>query len=219
MNKGKLITLYGINNIGKSTQAKLLVENLRANGHDAIHIKYPVYDLKPSGTFLNDVLRNSLGQSITEEELQMWFAVNRFQFQEQLQDWLNEGRIVVAEDYTGTGLAWGSAKGAKLPWLEEINRYLLKEDLAVFLKGKRNLHAKENNHIHEQNDELVEACQFIMENLAAKYGCVLLNVKPSIGETAKDIWEIVDNFLKSNNEQKNEKQADKRKRVSKKSDK
>lgn len=199
MKKGKLITLYGINNIGKSTQAKLLVENLRKEGHDTILVKYPVYDMKPSGLYLNDLLRGSLKQSISEDELQMWFTLNRYQFQEQLNEWLSEGRVVVAEDYTGTGIAWGTAKGANLNWLIEINKNLLKEDLAIFLKGKRNMHAKEIQHIHENNDELVEACQFIMENLADQFGWKTINVKPSIGDTSKDIWEIVDKFLKGGN--------------------
>lgn len=199
MKKGKFITLYGINNIGKSTQAKLLLENLRANGYDAVFIKYPVYDLEPTGVYLNNVLRSDhQEQRMSEEELQMWFTLNRFQFEAQIKDWLKEGKIIVAEDYTGTGLAWGSAKGAKLDWLINLNKYLIKEDFAVFLKGRRNLHAKEQQHLHENNDDLMEACQFIMENLAEKFDWHKVAVKPSINETSKEIWEAVENFLKKN---------------------
>jgi len=32
MKKGKLIVLYGINNLGKTTQAELLVEKIKSNG-------------------------------------------------------------------------------------------------------------------------------------------------------------------------------------------
>jgi dTMP kinase len=197
MKKGKLITLYGINNIGKSTQAKYLVDNLRKNGYDTVLVKYPVYDLEPSGIYLNNTLRAHHGrQDITEEELQMWFTINRYQFEPTLKSWLDEGKIVVAEDYTGTGLAWGSAKGAKLDWLTSLNKFLIKEDFAILLKGRRNLHAKEEKHIHENNDDLIEACQFILENLADSLKWTKLLVKPSITETAKDIWELVDKFLK-----------------------
>jgi dTMP kinase len=197
MKKGKFITLYGINNIGKSTQAKLLLENLRNNGYDAVYVKYPVYDLEPTGVYLNNVLRAEHGeQKMSEEELQMWFTLNRFQFEGQLKEWLQEGKIVVAEDYTGTGLSWGSAKGANLEWLMNLNQHLIKEDFAIFLKGKRNLHAKEQKHLHENNDDLMEACQFIMENLAEKLKWHKVIVKPSISETAKDVWETVEEFLK-----------------------
>jgi len=196
MKKGKFITLYGINNIGKSTQTKLLVDSLRQHGYDAVVVKYPVYDIHPTGPFLNQVLRSSNEvQKLSEEELQMWFTLNRFQFQDQLKEWLDEGKIVIAEDYTGTGLAWGSAKGANLDWLMSLNKNLLQEDFSVFLKGKRNLNAKESVHLHENNDDLIEACQFIMENLAKKFEWKTIAVKPSISETAKDIWEAVEGFL------------------------
>lgn len=199
MKKGKLITLYGINNIGKSTQCKILIDNLKKHGYDAIYLKYPIYSLAPTGVFINDVLRNSGGkQKISEDELQMWFTLNRYQYQPELQEMLNEGKIVIAEDYTATGLAWGSAKGASLDWLMELNKYLIKEDLAVYLKGKRNLQAKEVNHVHESNDDLVEACQFILDNLATKFKWEKVVVKPSIGETSDEIWSIVDKYLKNN---------------------
>ncbi|MCC7433000.1 hypothetical protein IT412_05770 [Candidatus Peregrinibacteria bacterium] len=199
MKKGKLITLYGINNIGKSTQCKILIDNLKKHGYDAVYLKYPIYSLAPTGVFINDVLRNSGGkQKISEDELQMWFTLNRYQYQPELQEMLNEGKIVIAEDYTATGLAWGSAKGASLDWLMELNKYLIKEDLAVYLKGKRNLQAKEANHVHESNDDLVEACQFILDNLATKFKWEKVQVKPSIGETSDEIWNVVDKFLKNN---------------------
>jgi dTMP kinase len=196
MKKGKLITLYGINNIGKSTQAKILLDNLKKAGYDAIYLKYPVYDLEPTGVFINDVLRHSEGvQKPTEDELQMWFTLNRYQFEPTLKEWLNEGKIVVAEDYVGTGIAWGTAKGASIDWLIEMNKYLLKEDLAIFMKGKRNLQAKESNHLHESNHDLVEATAFVFENLAAKFEWKPVNVTDSISGTADDIWNIVKKYL------------------------
>lgn len=199
MKKGKLITLYGINNIGKSTQCKILIDNLKKNGYDAVYLKYPIYSLEPTGVYINNVLRNSGGvQKISEDELQMWYTLNRYQYEPDLKELLAEGKIVIAEDYTATGLAWGSAKGASLEWLIEINKYLIKEDLAIYLKGKRNLQAKEANHIHESNDELVETCQFILDNLAVKFKWEKIQVKPSIGETSDEIWSTVEKFLKNN---------------------
>lgn len=192
--KGKFITFYGINNIGKSTQAKMLVERLRKEGYDAVFVKFPVYDLKPTGPYLNKFLRNSK-QDISEEELQMWFTLNRYQFQPQLKKWLSEGKIVVAEDYTGTGLAWGSLKGADLNWLIEINKHLIKEDLAILLTGKRSLIVKESRHIHESNDKLVDKCKKVLAGLAAKYGWGKIALREKIADTALEIWNITKKFL------------------------
>ena len=46
--KGKLIVLYGINNIGKTTQSDLLAEYLSKNNFDVEQIKLPDYALEPS---------------------------------------------------------------------------------------------------------------------------------------------------------------------------
>lgn len=198
MKKGKLITLYGINNIGKSTQAKILIENLKKNGFDAIYLKYPIYNLEPTGPYINKSLRGTdEDKKIDQAQLQMWFALNRYQHENELKQMLAEGKTVIAEDYTCTGLAWGAANGVNLDWLIEINKYLMKEDLAIYMKGKRNLVAREHNHAYESNDDLSEACMFIYDNLALKFDWNKVNVKHSIGETADEIWDVVHKFLKN----------------------
>ncbi|MBT4917792.1 hypothetical protein HN709_04800 [Candidatus Peregrinibacteria bacterium] len=194
--KGTLITIYGINNIGKTTQCMRLVERLKAAGHDAHYVKYPVYDVQPSGDFINGVLRSPGEQHISEEELQMWFVVNRYQFQPTLEKWLNEGAVVVAEDYTGTGIAWGIAKGLEEKWVENINSKVRREDLAIVIEGERFLKAVEDVHVHERNDELVEKSLKSHDHLATKYGWTRVPLQDGIEATSDLIFEKVENFLK-----------------------
>lgn len=189
--RGKFITIYGINNIGKTTHCKLLLERLIANGNKAKYVKYPIYDLEPTGPFLNRTLRNSGGQKISEDELQLWFILNRYQFQPTLMQWLDEGYIVVAEDYIGTGIAWGTAKGLERQWLTQANKHLLKEDFAILLEGERDLRAKEKNHLHEENEELIEKCRQEFEILAEKNSWMRLNLKEKIEDSAEIIWQAV----------------------------
>ena len=111
MKEGFFIVLYGINNLGKSTQAQALVESLNKAGLPAKYLKYPIYDLKPTGPKINEILRNTDKQPISEEEFQALYTKNRFDFQPQLCKMLAEGVTVIAEDYIGTGLAWGWSKG------------------------------------------------------------------------------------------------------------
>ncbi|OGJ46289.1 hypothetical protein A3J23_02275 [Candidatus Peregrinibacteria bacterium RIFCSPLOWO2_02_FULL_48_14] len=185
------ITLYGINNIGKSTQALRLVERLKAEGFDAVYVKFPVYDVEPTGVYLNQFLRSGEAQNISEEELQMWFAMNRFQFEPTLREWLKDGKVVVAEDYTGTGIAWGMVKGASKEWLESLNRPLIKEDLAVLLDGERFVHATEEGHIHETNEEFMKLARQIHLELGEAYGWVKIPVQPTKDETEALVWEVV----------------------------
>ncbi len=196
MQKGKFITIYGINNIGKSTHAQILTERLIKEGYDAEFLKYPNYSVELSGQFLDHVLRGGNGQEIGEDELQLWFVLNRYQFQPEIEKKLADGKILVVEDYTGTGIAWGVAKGLSLDWMEAVNKHLLKEDLALYLSGKRNLVAKEAGHIHEQNDELSERCRQVHEELAEKYGWCRIEMQEEINDTAVKLWEEVEKFLR-----------------------
>lgn len=192
--KGKFITIYGINNIGKSTQAELLVKRLNEAGMKAIHIKYPIYDLEPTGPRLNEILRSD-EQTMSEEELQTLFVQNRIDFEPQLIKHLEEGTHIVAEDYIGTGIAWGTAKGAELEWLQAINAPLLHEDLAVYLSGARFLEAQEDTHIHESNDNLMKRCQEVFEELAKKYEWQRVEVVDGIDIVADRLWNVVKGFL------------------------
>lgn len=195
MAKGKLITIYGINNIGKSTHAKLLVERLEKEGKKVFYVKYPIYDLSPTGPFLNDVLRGG-SQKISEDELQLWFVLNRYQYEPEILRLLDEGYIVVAEDYIGTGIAWGTAKGLDTAWLEEMNKHLIKEDFAVLLEGKRDKKSREKQHVHETNDVLIEKCQKVLEILAEKYHWKKIQTQKEIEDTAEMVWGVVRGLLR-----------------------
>ena len=190
--KGMFIVFYGINNLGKTTQAKRLINYLNEGGMKAEYLKYPVYDLQPSGPFINNVLRGSEKQGISEEELQLWYVLNRFQYQPILKQKLNEGITIIAEDYSGTGVAWGVAKGAEEDWLVNLNKPLLKEDVALLFDGERFLQAKEENHLHESNDELMKKSREVHLRLAEKFGWIKINAN----ESKEKVFEKIINALK-----------------------
>jgi thymidylate kinase len=194
--KGKLITIYGINNIGKTTHARLLTENLCRHGKRAVHLKYPIYDLNPTGPELNNILRGHK-EPVAEDKLQTLFMQNRKDFEPKLKEILDDGIIVIAEDYSQTGIAWGTAKGLEKDWVEQLNEPLLKEDFTILLVGKRALHAKENGHIHEENDDLVNNVDAILKKMALEKNWHIVEIQPVVKDTSDLILEKVLDFLKS----------------------
>lgn len=185
------IAIYGINNIGKTYHAKRLVARLRALNRKAAFVKYPIYNQKPTGPFLNKILRTRDRQHISEEELQLWFVLNRYQFQPKLQAKLRSGITVVAEDYIGTGIAWGSAKGASQIALENMNKFLVQPDVAILLTGERKKEAIEKKHLHERNEALAARCQTIYRKLAKKYGWREVTVVSDRDITAARIRSVI----------------------------
>lgn len=228
--QGKFIAIYGINNIGKSTQTSLLVQKLVSKGIRVEYIKYPIYDLDPTGKMLNEILRGKqkrsiqsmieffegtkvrrpnskrkpvvsfrrqaiapkeLRQRVTEEELQMWYSLNRYQFDPQIRKKLASGTTIVAEDYTGTGLAWGAAKGADLGWLIEVNKFLQNPDLEILIDGERFLAGKEKVHLHESSDRLISKARKSFQKLAKKNQWNIVNANQPIEDVSQDLWGFV----------------------------
>ena len=102
---------------------------------------------------------------------------------------------MIAEDYVGTGIAWGVAKGLELEWCESTNKNLIKEDLAVIIHGQRELAAVEEGHVHEENDKLVDKCAEVFSKLADKYNWKRVELQDKIEDTAKLLYETISQFL------------------------
>ena len=189
--KGKLIVLYGINNLGKTTQAKLLVKWLQSLGIKAEYLKYAIYDLKPSGPLLNGYLREGNPYALTPREFQLLQVLNRTQYEPTLLSKLESGTWIIAEDYVGTGIAWGTGAGLHQDFLEEINAHLVKEDLAFFFDGERFTSGIEKVHQHEQNEKLTQKVREIHQHLAQKLGWIPINANQSIEEIQSKLQEQI----------------------------
>lgn len=189
--KGKLIVFYGTNNLGKSTQAHLLIEKLSTLNIKAKYLKYPIYDLSPSGPILNKYLRLNNPYNLSAREAQIIYALNRTQYQDQLIKDLEDGINIIAEDYVGTGIAWGMGADIELEMLEEINSHLRREDLAILFDGERFAEAIEKNHKHEKDDNFTKKVRQIHLDLGEKYNWSKINANLSIEEINDKILEKV----------------------------
>jgi len=193
--RGKLIVFYGVNNTGKTTQAKILVDKLKAQKIKAEYIKYPIYSLKPSGDILNNYLRGGNEYDLTPRENQIINALNRTQFNPKLEEKLLEGINIVAENYISTSIAWGVASGVSQKFLTNINSHLQKEDLAFLFRGERFLNSIEKGHKHENNNKLINKVKKVYLELAQRNNWEIINANQKIEEIHKQIWNKINKFL------------------------
>lgn len=192
MKRGKLIILYGINNLGKSTQAHIMVKMLKERGIKASYLKYPLYDLQPSGKIVNDFLRKGNPYSLSRREFQFIMIMNRTQYDAELRDRLRTGEWVIAEDYVGTGLAWGMGSGIDKALLIELNSHLVREDMGILFQGQRFMKAQEKDHNHETDHELTERVRAAHEVLADDYRWPRVNANGTIEEVTHAVWSIIE---------------------------
>lgn len=188
--KGQFIVVYGMNNLGKSTLLAGLVEYLKEHGLPASYLKYPIYGL-PSGKRINAYLREGNPEGLTAIQAQDIFAQNRRDYEPQLTDRLQKGEWIIAEDYMGTGIAWGVTYGVPLGALEEMNTGLLKPDLAILLDGERFTSGIEKNHLHEESDRW-DVGRKVHLKMAERFGWYLVNANQEREAVLDDTVRIIE---------------------------
>ncbi len=207
---GKFIVIYGSNNLGKSTQTGLLEARLikEFSNRRILRIKFARYDLEPTGPLLNAILRE--GKTIRDSntgaerpysdlEMQTIFAQNRRDYQATLDSDLAMGTVVVAEDYTGTGIAWGLTRGLSLEILEKINANLRLPDLAIMLDAdKRFASGIEQGHRHESaGEELWLKNRDIHHQLAGLYNWRIIRADQPVDAVHEQIWAQVNKLIRN----------------------
>lgn len=191
MTKGKFIVFYGINRLGKTTQSEIVSREIEVrNSVDVLRIKYPVYDLEPTGPRINAYLRKRNPENLTPFQHQVLQLQNRFGYQPTLIERLESGLWVLAEDYVLTGIAWGVATGVNESWLKRETKKLLKEDLGILFDGKQ-FPYKEEGHIYENDGELTERCREIHLRLAQEFNIPIINANPLKEQVTRDILNIL----------------------------
>ena len=184
--KGKFFVIYGSNNLGKSTLSKGIAHYLEWAGFPVKYLKYPIYSLKPTGPQINAYLRKGNPKKLTMFAAQKIYAQNRRDFEPELIETLNKGINVVAEDYKGTGIAWGMTKNVSQELLEKINSNLLDPDLAILVDGDRFNSGIESNHTHESFSELWKLNRQIHLKLTKRYNWKIINANKPIRKVLQD---------------------------------
>jgi dTMP kinase len=129
--KGLLICIEGIDGCGKTTHARLLVENLQKHGYDAFYTTEPTSG--KIGSFIRRYLLECQERSSSVIEA-LLFAADRVEHAEStIRPAIKQGKIVVSDRYIYSSMAYQGAAGLDLNWIWMVNRWIVKPDLALFI--------------------------------------------------------------------------------------
>lgn len=177
--KGKLVVLEGLDGSGKSLQFGLLRDYLQQHGVPVITVDFPNYEGSVFGKIVGQYLNGDLGDvyEVSPYVSAFFYAGDRLEAQATIADYLNAGKIVLANRFVGSNMAYQSAK---LPveerqefigWLKrleyEANRQP-REDLVLYLNApvatsqklvgqkKERSYTNLSHDIHERNRNFLE---------------------------------------------------------------
>jgi dTMP kinase len=127
---GKLIAIEGIDQAGKQTVCAWLASELRSHGVATEQTGFPDYTT-PLGQEITAFLRGE--REYPAEARQLLYAANRWERAAELRGWLAEGRAIVLDRYSASGVAYGAAQGLDLDWMLAVERGLPPADLSILL--------------------------------------------------------------------------------------
>lgn len=107
MARGRLLAIEGVDGSGKNTQARLLVDTLRARGGAAELVSFPRYADSYLGATVGDLLAGRLGPvaAIHPKLTALLFAVERSEMRERIEAALAGGADVVCDRYVFSNIA------------------------------------------------------------------------------------------------------------------
>lgn len=145
MADAKLIVIDGGDNVGKATQADLLMRHLISDGHPVGKLDFPRYNQNTYGHLIRECLNGQHGEfmKLDPKIAATLYAADRFESKHDLQEWLDEGRIVLLDRYVTANMLH---QGAKIDdpdkreeffgWLDHVEYEIFgmpRPDLTIYL--------------------------------------------------------------------------------------
>ena len=131
----RLIVIEGLDGAGTTTQAKRLVEHVRAKGGKAHATREPSDG--PVGRLIREMLTGGHvipGQPIAQSTFGLLFAADRLDhLQREVEPKLAAGELVVSDRWYHSSLAY-QGTGADRDWIAMLNARARKPDLTIFLE-------------------------------------------------------------------------------------
>ncbi len=125
---GRFITFEGIDGSGKSTQARLLAEHLRAAGHEVVLTREP--GGSPGAEDIRKlVLEGAQDRWTPETELLLFTAARRDHLERVIEPALSRGAIVICDRYVdSTRMYQGIARGDLRAQVDALHALMIKRD-------------------------------------------------------------------------------------------
>jgi len=183
--RGAHIVLEGADRCGKSTQSRMLVEELRRAGVDAELWSFP-----DRSTAIGSVIDAYLAGAveIADEAVHLLFAANRWEKRDAMIRTLNAGTTLIVDRSSLSGVAYTAAKGVDRAWCKASDAGLPAPDAVFFLELSAAAGAARGGYGDERYEtpEFQEAVMREFEALREP-GWLVVDAARSVGEVHAEL--------------------------------
>ena len=226
------IVLEGLDGAGKSTQVEKITQYFNEKGLKTQFIHFPETESPIFGELVAKFLRGELGANdqVNPHLVALLYAGDRNNSKEKIQQWLDDGYVVIADRYVFSNIAFQCAKLGTIHEQDILARWILEmeyeyfkipqPDLSIFLDvppsfteqqltkqriGDDRDYLQGERDIHEQDLDFQQQVRFIyMNQIAIREKFKLVNCANDSNEmgTADETFEKVMPFIKNLIEEK-----------------
>lgn len=140
LKRGKLIVLEGLDGSGKKTQIDILERKLLQEGFAVSKIDFPAYHQTFFGKLVAAYLRGEFGGKDLDPYLtSLLYAGDRFELKDKISQWLQDGRVVLANRYILSNLAFQGAKIRRERARHKFLNFCRQLEYQVYKMPKENL--------------------------------------------------------------------------------
>jgi len=193
--KGTFVCIEGLDQSGKKTQVGLLIKRLEEQGIKAKKIAFPDYNT-PLGKEIKAFLIGNREYSVHVRHI--LYAANRWERKEDVEKWLDEESLVVADRYSPSNLAYGLANGLDLNWLLNLEKGLPEADLVIVINSspEASFNRKSRGRdVYERNLPFLRKVREAYIQLSQKFCWIILDGEESIKNIQCNIWKSVSKYL------------------------
>lgn len=219
------LAIEGTDGSGKGTQFAKLVDRLKTEGYEVETFDFPRYE-EPSSYFVKQYLNGKYG---TAEQVgpytgSLFYALDRYQAADQIRQALDDGKIVIANRFTGSNMAHQGTKFRHAEerrgffiWLDNLEFEMLKiprPDRSIVLRvpaeiaqklvdqkqtrsytdKKRDLHEADLAHMEQAVEVYDDLCQLFPKDFT-RLDCVRDGKLLDVDGVAKLLWQSVEPHL------------------------
>ena len=195
MRRGKIIVIEGIDKAGKTTQANLLLKNLK--GKKYVKFDFPDYST-PVGIEIKQFLDGK--RDYSDEVKMMLLSANRWEKKSEIESIIGKGTTIIMNRYYQSNLVYGISKGLKLKWLLALDEGLPKADLVVVIDIKTNTLVKRSRNditdTFEQDLDLIRKVRRNYKMLANKFNWHIIDGEDTVNIVNVQVVELVRKIMK-----------------------
>src|SRR3989344_40049 len=126
--KGHFVVIEGTDGSGKNTQVKLLRKKLQILGQQVQILEFPRYSGNPYGKIIGQYLRGEFGglNDVNTYLISLAYAGDRSLAKPDIEHWLKQKQIIIADRYVPSNKAYMSARLHKaqreqfIEWLDDL---------------------------------------------------------------------------------------------------